>query len=340
MDKEVKTSDSLQDSSHELSSLFSYARNWFDLQHNHGEATGWAPTPYGDSRKVARHQRQVARQLQRRAERHTPDYLPSPIIEHVEMNIMARFYQRAADSHNGRDARLKKDFEGVDSDIARYYRKGEKGHATPYQLLRVRSEFGFRSIELARLTHPYGRHIEKLEPMRRAVMVGLKALNAHFFDENELELHALVGDNGLTYSPAIQNSLLMTRERRLAQLDDHTQIKERSSFILRIDAASDFDQELADKIRSTNVASPTWERRVMAVGQLNEVVPPLLTENNFATAVPISTTIYAYNRITEGLTELNATKRTVPDPDFERVQRLAANSEQSGIIFIPGTPGL
>ncbi len=332
MFSDIRTSERPSGDSNESSSFLDRIQQWYTLEHNHGKTTSWAPTPYGIDRLTAKKQRHVADQLQARSSRHIPPHLPPHIAKLVQLHVIARFHERAADNNMSRDTRLKKDFNDVSPELLRYYHRGERGIATPYQLLKVRQAFGFRSIELARLTHPFGRRIEELVPMRRAVNIGLVALNAHFL-QDQPTYHVINGDQGVSVNPFIQDGLLMTRERRIADFHDGTQVKERSSFILRIDAESGFDHTIARKIRTIDTSNnKKWLQEVETITDFGTIAHNLLETNNFDAAIPLSTTTYAYNKVTEALQQLSETDHSHSEA-FERIQKIALE-DYEGMIFI------
>lgn len=196
-----------------------------------------------------------------------------------------------------------------------------RGIGSAREALLVREALGMRSIELTRLTHPYGHMIEDLEGMRAEVSEAILALDGELFDEPPTEYKINSSDNIADPSQDhAQAGLSITRKRYIGQLPDGTDIYERSSFVLRIDENSPFNQDYAQAIRSIKYESTdTWSTAVWQAGRLAEELPRLLAENDFACILPMSTTIYAHNPVDDAAIERRKGRQTA-----ERKQRFSA----------------
>lgn len=280
------------------------------LRNERGEPLTWGATPFEPTGEVIEQQRLVEvslAKLFRRSNRFNrngiPRYVSGDLAEYIEQTSMARSARRVDHNRNSFAYRQKIDIEGVDFDVLGMLDRAKSGHASPAELLHVHNVFGIPTLELASLTHPYGKRIELLTPMRAAVR---QAITMHdgLLEEASLPYYEVLGSDNLR-DTSKANSILMTREVPVG-ITGHdsdsigsyeTLIAERSSFIVRIDVASGFDQELATAIRSIPYENnnKTWSRQVAEAGQLFENVPSFLETNDFKRAVPVSTTIIAHS---------------------------------------------
>jgi len=208
--------------------------------------------------------------------------------------------------------------------------RGVIGVASPAELAYIRHILDIPSVELASLTHPYGKEIEHLNDMRRAVAETVYLLGGEFaegddalpeyqirFHDSAMKSHEseplrppatcerfedgskLIHDYNETKRRSmlrVQDGVIMTRKRKIGELIDGTVISERTSFILRIDEASGFDQEVAARMRDVEFDNgPEAKQKLWEVGNLSEIVPTLLYSNNMQGTIPLSSTIYASN---------------------------------------------
>lgn len=233
--------------------------------------------------------------------------IPPGVQSYVHQNFMSRYMGRVMANFDNYTQRLKKDSDGIDSKVIAMHDRAVVGTASPAELLCVRSAYGIGSIGLGCAIIPYGNSIEQLESMRDTVAEAILMMNGELLDSKPVlklkQTDTVVnpGENG-----HLKDAFLMTRKRDLGRLPDGTIVRERSSFVIRIDEASGFDQELAERMRRVDAElsknlrpdvpkNKHWGTTVMTVGMLKKKVPPLLETNDFAAAIPLSTTIYAFN---------------------------------------------
>ena len=176
--------------------------------------------------------------------------------------------------------------------------KAGLGHASTAELLLVREVMGIRSVELACITHPY--HVDggQLDDMRAAVDLGVLSVGGTVYD-NPKPRYAVkesIGDTPESFDARL--GFLVTRKRDIGILSDGTEIRERSSFILRTDM---LPQYMQDVIAEIDPADPDWMKKVEAIDGLEEHISQLLELDMFDCAIPISTTAYAFNRKTAAM---------------------------------------
>jgi hypothetical protein len=252
-------------------------------------------------------QEQVKRELEERT-LFVPDSLtdiPDDIQEYVNSSFVVRFTNRLMANYDNFSLRLVKSYEEFSQDdqeaLVTLEERAIRGKASPAELLYFRQLTGIASIELGCLTHPYGNSIELLDEMRASVTEAATMLGGELLDTPDV-LAVKQADNVYLRQPEafVKDSILMTRKRDLAELPDGSIVRERSSFVVRIDEQSGFSQRRAQSIRKIPLfANPNWRKHLAIAGDLDNTVPPFLESNDFKVAIPLSTTIYAFNRGTE-----------------------------------------
>lgn len=292
----------------------------------------WGATPLTTVGRpdVASMQLRVFDALIDRTEKSAPIDVPEELRQFVLHSFMNRFHGRAQHNQISYNERLKQDFSGLDPVVVKMHERAITGQATPAELLVVRREFGLRSIELARLTHPYGERIEQLDRMRHAVDYGILANGGIVFESEEdqdvkYKIRSLSRD--AETPEEIKHGFLMTRRRRIGVEGDDTHIHERSSFVVRMDEAGGLDENLVNEMRKVKLTKDeTWIKDMSAAVKLEEVIAALLKEDNFHTIIPLSTTVYAYNKTTGNEIECEKKRQHVPMElhRYPEMQRLLA----------------
>lgn len=262
-----------------------------------GEPYGYGATPL-DRMATLGSQRELALTLQGYT-LSIPDDVPLTVADYVHRTFMGRFYGRAeANEENYTTSlRTKEDFadnKAIQAMIAR----GELGYASPTELLILRDLLGIRSVELACVTHPYGERIEMLQEMREVVAQHVRLCQGEY-DPNPPTRFRVKEIIGLAEGDAsYTNGLLMTRKRTLATLADGTTIRERSSFVLRTDDQSLLNSVDIAALKNVDITQHDYQDKLVEAAHLDEMAVILLKSNLFSQAIPISTTIYAFNEAT------------------------------------------
>jgi len=262
----------------------------------HGEPLTFGATPL-DRIRTLKQQLDLGVSLQAFTMNGLPDDVPLPTIDYVHRTFMKRFHGRSeANEENYMTALHTKEEFTDDPTLLAMIDRGELGHASPTELLIIRQLLGIRSVELACLTHPYGGdRIKMLPTMREAVREHVEMFGGNYCDEPETRYRVkeVIGlDEG---DDSFRNGLLMTRKRTLATLYDGTVIRERSSFVLRTDENSLLTADDIDALKSVDLKSPTHEDQLVTAAHLDEMVSMLLDMDEHSLAIPIATTIYAFN---------------------------------------------
>ncbi len=267
-----------------------------------GEPMTYGATPL-DRMTTLQQQLELAVNLQELTYRDIPDDVPLEIIDYVHSTFLARFHSRGEANEENYITALYTG-EEYDARVQEMFVRGEQALASPGELLLIRHLKGIRSIELACLTHPYGERIDPLLPqMRHTVRQHVESLEGDYYDDppTRYRVKEIVG-----YAPGeerFDKALLMTRKRILGSMPDGTIIRERSSFVLRLDEASPFTEHERLMLSSVDLTKPGWQDDLVKAASLDQVAATLLEMDEYSLAIPISTTIYAYNPETAALVE-------------------------------------
>lgn len=237
------------------------------------------------------------------------------IASYVSDTFSERFHSRmSANGENYETSLIKKGVYGDNYQVMEMLSRAEQGYASPAELLIVQKLLGIRSIELACLTHPYGERIEQLQDMRGAVAESICVLGGEHVEnpteryrikdvilrdvprEEWATVYALSNKQRLhvaeQYGGVI--GLLVTRKRDLGYMPDGTVVRERSSLVLRTDD-NDIISEKEHHLLQ-NEDSSDWEDAALKTSGLDISIRELMQADQHTTAIPIASTIYAFNR--------------------------------------------
>lgn len=262
----------------------------------------WGATPLMTSLdiypEVVRRQQEVFDALLERADMHAPDDVPESLREYVKMSIMHRFTNRAIRNSDSYLDSLRP------NGYTPYLENALRASATPSQLLNVRRAKQMRSIELARITDPYGAYADELEPMHAAVEEGIIENGGILItDPADQDMKYKLRQSDIIVDPSrevISDGFLVTSKRTVGMLDDDTHVIERTSFIIRTDAASSLDLEMIAALRHVKVTeNDNWAEEIKTITNLDELIPALIAENNSSSLIHLSKTYYAYNKTTD-----------------------------------------
>ena len=251
---------------------------------------------------------------------YAPEDVPPQVAEFVRQTFRERFVARGvANDENFNTSLLSKRHYADNHDALALIDRAEQGSASPAELLLVRQVLGIRSVELACLTHTYGRRLQEglLDQMRSTVRSGVLLMEGKYEEDpqpvlrikdvilNNVDTNDMANVYSLSNQERIAVSaqyggiagILITRKRNLGKMPDGTIIKERSSLILRADEKSMVTKgDVEALIRCT---AEGWEDTALQDTELDQLVLDLMETNKYSYAIPISSTIYAYNVETE-----------------------------------------
>lgn len=232
--------------------------------------------------------------------------VPMQVAAYVHDSFSRRFFGRVDANNENFITRLVTDYETKFSpELIQMIDNGRLGEASPAELLLVRDLLGIRSVELACLTHPYGENIKKyLEVMRTAVEIAIADFDGEYYGKNKKErfrIKDIVGeDEPELLIDGQAPGLFMTRKRDIGKLPDGTKIRERSSFVLRIDEQSQLRAMLGDEAieELKAIVKLSGDEQENALEKYHAVLKAFLDLDQFSEAIPLSTTIFAFNEET------------------------------------------
>jgi len=283
-----------------------------------GEAESYGATPY-DLAFNRKPQRRILEGLQELLS-NIPEDLPLVIASYVQDTFKARFWNRLhANSENFTTGLVCSKPEKIDDRLYGMIDKGSDGNASPAELLLLRDQLGIRSLELACLTHPYGgERIKILPEMQESVRTAVELLDGEYTKapEPRYSVKDIVYDEEGNAA-----GLLMTRKRDFGHMKDGTIVRERSSFVLRVDEKSDLNlligAEMIEKLVSIHEI-PKEDAQVY-MEEFNDIISDYLSLDEFSQAIPIATTTYAFNRETTALVEAAQSTIGTIEPDETHV---------------------
>jgi len=224
-----------------------------------------------------------------------PDDIPMEIIGYVHTTLPSRFHSRGEANEDNYVTALYSNSE-FSLEEREMFKRGELGQASPSELLLIRQLKGIRSVELACLTHPYGEdRIKMLPEMREVVREHVEFMGGTYEEnpENRYRVKEIIGyEKG---HEQFDKGVLMTRKRTIGRMPDGTIIRERSSFVLRLDDEMPIMQSEREALGDVDLSAPDWQDNLVKAGKLDEIADVLLEMDEFSYAIPISSTIYAFN---------------------------------------------
>lgn len=182
------------------------------------------------------------------------------------------------------------DAAGASPELQAKLARGELGTATMPEVFELINGLGMESAELARLTHPYGYRLEYLEAMRREAQNSIIYCSGQLYDNPDVKYKIIALDTSVTLDDFLSMAIAMKRTNAVGWVGD-TDVYERSTFIVRLDDASHFDQAVAKHLKS--IPAETGKNEMMQYGRLEEEAKRLLAADDIESVIPISTTVYA-----------------------------------------------
>ncbi|MFZ1302182.1 MAG: hypothetical protein WAQ27_06455 [Candidatus Microsaccharimonas sp.] len=286
-----------------------------------------------------------------------PSDVPAEVAEYVRETFRNRFVARGlANDENYNTALLSSSQYEDNPEVMELIERAKRGFASPAELLLVRQLLGIRSVELACVTHPYGRRMGILvDDMRPAVRAGILLMGGEYYEESDPRLRikeVILANVPLEDMPAVYGlsnrerlkvaeqyggvaGILLTRKRTVGKMPDGTVIRERSSFVLRGDSLTLNPGDLQALIEHE---SETWEDTAVTAVKLDQLVLRLLSMNQYSRAIPISSTIYASNdEVAARIRERELEKADLPQPEYSDSDRRAIAVGQIAMDGISGT---
>ncbi len=169
--------------------------------------------------------------------------------------------------------------------------KAKLSMASPSELLLLNLSTNIPSVELKKLTHPFGHRQEYLGPMESEVSNAVKEMGGRMYDADEV----VVDRSILPYEYNTNGFIVI--DRRLVGEVDNLRIKERKTYAINV-SSPDFDPKIRDKIKriSNHLPHGEWMRQVLEVTGFSEYVDMALSAKESAPYLHgLSTLFYSYN---------------------------------------------
>lgn len=285
-----------------------------------GEHLTWGATPL----HFSSNQMVIYHELKQRIHNSAPESTPDDVKEFVLQHFMSRFFQRQdrnAKSFEDRNPGI--DINNLEKPHQDILMAAIEGMSNPNDLLKLLTTLDMPSIELARLTHSYGQHMETLGDMRQAIDFAIENNGGRIIEDDSMTTYGVDGGHIRDKGENIEIGFLMKRKRVRGILPDGTVVIERSTFVLRVDKESPLDQDIARQFRGIKIdKNPDWNKQVMEIIEANNLIPRVLVNDEFDIAIPLSTTTYAFNpmRVYE-LEEAKKAKRSTKGTELEWLSR-------------------
>lgn len=303
----------------------------------------WSATPTKLS-NVSEYQKAVRSQSLDILDHYIPSFVDERLAKYVEGIYLSRQANRNTRNAMSYGNQLYKTDTVTDPFLLEAIDRAEHGVAEPYELLAVGASLGLGSIELAKLTHLYGYRLQNIIPMRKSVNEAIALYDGEIFKPPVEEYEIIAHDRAVTGMNHVEFALTMKRKRLVGAVGS-SEIYERSSFIVRLDDESHIDQKLAARIKGLVMTEESdeivngqerWKTAIMHIKEFIPVVHWLLSENDFESIIPLSTTVYAHNMIVEKLLgEREDNKKTlVRKSDYEQVPSVISARNVAGMLIV------
>jgi hypothetical protein len=289
-----------------------------------GEPFTYGATPL-DRMTTLQQQLELALSLQELTYRDIPEDVPIEIIDYVHTTFATRFHGRGEANEENYMTSLQSSEDFGDEEQA-MFRRAELGKASPSELLVTRNLKGIRSVELACLTHPYGKRIDPLlNEMRESVRQHVELLHGTYIENPDTRYRVKEVVGYVKGEEKLDKGVLMTRKRTIGEMPDGTVIRERSSFVLRLDGQSPLTETELSRLNDVNLSKPHWQDELVTTANLDTVASMLLEMDEYSLAIPVSTTIYAFNaETTEAVARNEAHKAAKRKAQFAKEHPILA----------------
>lgn len=261
-------------------------------QFTRGEPLTWGATPLDPYLPEIREQQQGVQEYTTRLFNEPPFEVAPSVENFVFICNQGRINHRLARNHESFFHREQMDLDMTPSNLQEIQSRVLTGHASPAEVIVIGTQLGVPTFELASVTHPYGQRIEELEPMREAVNEGILYNGGEIYADPLVEYKIKNASHLLDSSydeGGIAKSLRMTRTKTLGELADESYIYERSSFVYVL---SEEQFEQIDALEYDEM----WSKNIFNLPGIKAAIESSLDENDFQTAIPISTTTYVVNK--------------------------------------------
>jgi hypothetical protein len=177
----------------------------------------------------------------------------------------------------------------IDEGIAEVIEKAKRSSATPEELLYLNLVTDLPSVELKKLTHPFGHRKEYLKPMDTDVANAIHELGGLIVDQDDDEVKVIPH-----YFDT--DAFIITTRQLFGTLED-LKIRKRKTYAIDINAPM-FDENIRKRIGEVNLNIPhnVWLDKVLKESGLMEcILGALKSPESTPYLYSLSTMIYSYH---------------------------------------------
>lgn len=182
-------------------------------------------------------------------------------------------------------------YDVTDERIAALLDQAHAGTASQTELLELIRDTPLVSVELAKLTHPYGVRSEYLEPMEDLVLTAIDETNGRIFNENERTEPRLK----INHHQHHNDHFIATTRQVIGEVGD-VQIAKRTANLILVEESLGFDADIAARMkrRLKEESDQQWHERVFVKSGVQDYLKDVEPKDQPDWLLPISTVYYAF----------------------------------------------
>lgn len=219
-----------------------------------------------------------------------PSDLDENVREAIRLNYFStqmRLMQHNFEAHEHMMAKI----EVVPDESVTILEKAKDGLASQDELMSLLVSIPFVSVELAKLTHPFGERAEYLPEMQSLVENAVVAHDGIILDPDDRDQPRVKINNHKSHN----DHFIVTAREIVGQMNDVV-IAKRMAYMVLADPKLGFDEHIAKKMRQENWNGDMdkWHMRVFKQTGVIEYMSEHIQDENPAFMLPISTVYYGH----------------------------------------------
>lgn len=219
-----------------------------------------------------------------------PDYLPQVVRQAVLINFLgtqARLMQHNFEAYQD----LLQRYDVTDERTANVLERARGGSATQSELVELIRDTPLVSLELAKLTHPYGVRNEYLEPMEELVLAAIDENGGVIYSDDERSAPRIK----INHHQKHTDHFIVTSRHVIGEVGDAL-VAKRTAAVVLVDETLGFDADIASRMKKVVSGEPDeqWHNRVFKKSGVQEYLQALDQAEQPAWLQPISTVYYGY----------------------------------------------
>lgn len=268
-----------------------------------GEPGTFGSTPFNPFLATIADQQRTVIERHDKEFHEAPEYVRSELVQEIIAFNYSRVHHRTDKNFDSFECREHYSLECIPDELRETAQRAITGHGSPAENLVVADILGMPSVELASTTHAYGNpeRMCHMAAQRKAVEEAIAFFGGvvvpSFRDPNKstwsrADDYQIKGEYTSFDSQAetqVLEAFRMTRTRTVGIVDGY-RIYERSSFELDV---SKLSPELIEAIQQIESDDPNRHEHILAIPGLYKAIKTALSDDDYGTAVPVATTIWA-----------------------------------------------